>query len=161
MSKIIEAAGVGVPTFERAVPTVLFKKLEENAIIPNRAHETDAGFDLYALHENYVNPNSIKLIRTGIAVALPMGTVGLVSPRSGLALKNRITITNAPGIIDSGYRSELMVILHNTDPHSGFTVTAGDRIAQLVVTTFIGTSAVVDELPEADRGNSGFGSTGS
>lgn len=157
---IIEADGVArpVPSMRRR-DVILFKKLEDDAIIPSRAHPTDAGFDLYSSEEVHLYPGERKLVSTGVAVAIPEHAVGLVSPRSGLAIKDGITITNAPGIVDSGYRGELMVILHNTSDVA-FSCGKHSRIAQLVVVPFLGLSTEVEELPAADRGESGFGSTG-
>lgn len=100
------------------------------------------------------------MTRTGVAVAIPNGFVGLVAPRSGLAYKHGISVTNAPGIVDAGYRGELKCIIHNLG-HEPFEIKPGDRIAQLVVTPFLQwESEEVAELPEADRGDNGFGSTG-
>lgn len=160
---IIEGSGtatVRVTSLHRNDVT-LFKKLDERATVPARAHATDAGFDLSAcITEDWtLNPGEQLLVPTGVAVAIPSSAVGLVSPRSGLANQYGITITNAPGIIDSGYRGELKVILKNTGD-TAFTIRHGERIAQLVVVPSLVRSTEVDELPEADRGDSGFGSTG-
>ena len=140
-----------------------FKKLHETAIIPVRAHATDAGLDLSAhLFESAIDiaPGEWASIPTGLAVAIPDGYVGLVCPRSGLAAKYGLTVTNAPGIIDSGYRGELIVILQNTGPKIRF-IYDEDRIAQLVVTPALHVGAVeVDDFSATDRGEDGFGSTG-
>ena len=142
-------------------PTVSFKKLVDNAIVPTRAHATDAGFDLSSTERVHLAPGDRAMVSTGIAVALPANTVGLVCPRSGLAAKHGVTVTNAPGVIDAGYRGELKVILQNTG-NSTVVFDEGDRIAQMVVVPLIvGLPAVeVEELPNADRGDNGFGSTG-
>jgi dUTP pyrophosphatase len=153
---VVEAAG----TATLAPPLLQFKRLHADAVMPKRAHGTDAGFDLTAVENAVLAPGGQVTVKVGLAVAIPAGYVGLVCPRSGLAAKFGITITNAPGIIDSGYRGELMVILHNTSSNT-FEVEAGDRIAQLVVTPFLPALSVeVDSLPAADRGDAGFGSTG-
>jgi dUTP pyrophosphatase len=158
---IIEASGVGrpVPNMRRRDVT-LFKKLVPDAVIPTRAHATDAGFDLYCTEAVFLACGDRALISTGVSVAIPTGAVGLVCPRSGLAIKDGVTVANAPGIVDSGYRGELKVILHNTDTTNAFSCHKHSRIAQLVVVPFLGLSTEVDELPEADRGDGGFGSTG-
>lgn len=161
MGRIIEAAGVGRSVGSVANNNViLFNKLSDDAIIPARAHVTDAGFDLYCNEDIHLLPGERKLVSTGVAVALPTGTVGLVSPRSGLAVKNGITVTNAPGIVDSGYRGELKVIMHNTDNKIAFSCLKHSRIAQMVVVPYYGIAAEVSSLPSADRGLHGFGSTG-
>lgn len=161
MGKVIEAAGVGKPAGGVSVSNViLFSKLSDDAIIPTRSHVTDAGFDLYCNEDIHILPGERKLVSTGVAAALPSGTVGLVSPRSGLAIKDGITVTNAPGIVDSGYRGELKVILHNTDSKLAFSCAKHSRIAQMVVVPYYGIAAEVSSLPSADRGMSGFGSTG-
>lgn len=161
MGKVIEAAGVGRPANGIANKNIiLFTKLSTDAIIPTRSHVTDAGFDLYCNEDVHLYPGERKLISTGVATAIPQGAVGLVSPRSGLAIKDGITVTNAPGIVDSGYRGELKVILHNTDLTNAYSCPKHSRIAQIVVVPYFGTAVEVSELPSADRGESGFGSTG-
>ena len=138
-----------------------FELLTPTAIAPSRAHATDAGFDLHADEEVWLAPGEYKLVRCGFAMALPEGTAGLVCPRSGLAGKSGITVLNAPGIVDAGFRGEIRVILIN---HSSewFQVSLGDRIAQLVITPFLAPELI--EAPvtedETDRGVNGFGSTG-
>jgi dUTP diphosphatase len=137
-------------------------RLREDAVLPTRAYPGDAGLDLRACERHEIGPGERALVGTGIAVAIPDGHAGLVTPRSGLAVSNGITIVNTPGLVDSGYRGELRVILHNTDRTERFVVEPGMRIAQLVV---IGVPAAalreVDALPESERGAGGFGSSGS
>jgi dUTP pyrophosphatase len=138
-----------------------FRRLGEAATPPTRAHEGDAGLDLYASEEALIRPGERASVGTGIAVAVPEGHVGLVAPRSGLALKHGISIVNAPGVIDSGYRGEVRVLLANTDRSAAFEVAPGDRIAQLLVVPIATPSPVeADALDESARGEGGFGSTG-
>ena len=140
------------------VPVV---KLRPDAVIPVRAHPTDAGLDLCAIEAVELAPGTRVAVATGLSVAIPTGWAGLVVPRSGLALTQGVTVANAPGLIDAGYRGELKVILINldTDPHQ---VAVGDRIAQLVLTpVWDGALDEVQTLPDSDgRGTGGFGSTG-
>ena len=125
--------------------------------VPGYAHPGDAGMDLYAAHNAIVTGNTV-LISTGVAVAVPDGHVGLVCPRSGLS-KHGVTVANAPGIVDSGYRGGLMVRLTTTS--TPYRVSRGDRIAQLVITQVTHpTITVVDRLDDTERGANGFGSTG-
>jgi dUTP pyrophosphatase len=136
-------------------------RLHGEARLPTRAHPGDAGLDLYAAEGASIAPGGRASVGTGIAVAIPEGHAGLVLPRSGLAARHGITLPNAPGLIDSGYRGELRVLLLNADPSEGFEVNPGDRIAQLVVTAVPGTDPVeVESLDETARGLAGFGSTG-
>jgi dUTP pyrophosphatase len=136
-------------------------RLRDDAVLPTRAYSGDAGLDLSACERHELGPGERALVGTGIAVAIPDGHAGLVTPRSGLATKNGITIVNTPGLVDSGYRGELRVILHNTDRHESFVVEPGMRIAQLVVVAVPHTELrEVDELPESERGAGGFGSSG-
>lgn len=136
-------------------------RLAEEAILPTRAYPGDAGLDLHALEGATLGPGRRASIRTGIAIELPEGLAGLVLPRSGLAARHGIALVNAPGLIDSGYRGELQVLLLNTDPDASFTIAPGDRIAQLVLVR-IETPAVVevDTLAPSERGVGGFGSSG-
>ncbi|KAB1644030.1 dUTP diphosphatase [Gulosibacter chungangensis] len=128
---------------------------------PTHANPGDAGADLYAAETVTLAPGERALIGTGTSIALPERTVGLVAPRSGLAAKHGITIVNAPGVIDSGYRGELKVTLLNTDPREPYIVSAGDRIAQLLVLPIPAVEFVpVATLPDGERGDAGFGSTG-
>lgn len=125
------------------------------------AHPGDAGHDLRSAEDLVLAPGRRALVSTGTALALPEGTVGLVCPRSGLASRHGITILNSPGVVDAGYRGEIRVALHNTDPDAPFTVRVGDRIAQLVVARIPRVEwTAVDELPASARGDAGFGSSG-
>jgi dUTP pyrophosphatase len=141
--------------------TLRFKRLTDAARIPSRAHDGDAGLDLYAAESARIAPGERASVGTGIAVAIPDGHAGLVLPRSGLAARHGIALVNAPGLIDSGYRGEVRVLLLNTDGSDAFDIEVGDRIAQLLVAPI-----VVPELAEADdldqtvRGAGGFGSSG-
>jgi dUTP pyrophosphatase len=136
-------------------------KLRPDAIVPTRAHPGDAGLDLCAVEACDLAPGGRDAVPTGLAVAIPPGWAGLVVPRSGLARRHGVTVANAPGLIDAGYRGELQVLLVNLSdrPHR---VEVGDRVAQLVCVPVDGGDAVlVDELPPSDgRGDGGFGSTG-
>jgi len=136
------------------------KKLTETAIVPKYAHLSDAGADLYADESLVLAPGERALVGTGIALEIPLGYVGLVHPRSGLAHKHGISIVNAPGTIDSGYRGEVKVNLINLG-RKLFIVASGDRIAQLLIQAveYVG-FIEVDELSNADRGENGHGSTG-
>ena len=136
-------------------------RLRDDAVLPARAYVGDAGLDLAACEQHELGPGERALVGTGLAVAIPEGHAGLVAPRSGLAVEHGITIVNAPGIVDSGYRGELRVILHNTDRQETFVVEPGMRIAQLLVVPVPEASLrEVDELPASERGEGGFGSSG-
>jgi dUTP pyrophosphatase len=136
-------------------------RLHQDARLPARAHPGDAGLDLYAAEPASIAAGERASVGTGIAVAIPEGHAGLVLPRSGLAARHGITLPNAPGLIDSGYRGELRVLLLNTDPSGSFEVAPGDRIAQLVVTPVAEAVPVeVEALEETARGLAGFGSSG-
>ena len=138
------------------------QRLDPDLPLPEYAHPGDAGIDLYARVPVGLPPAARALIPTGIAIALPEGYAGLVLPRSGLALKHGITVLNAPGLIDSGYRGELKVLLLNTAPYHTFKIERGLRIAQLVIQRVVLASwRVVDELETSERGDGGYGSTGS
>ncbi len=140
---------------------VHIKLLDPELPAPAYAKPGDAGADLRSRIDFELEPGERALVPTGVAIALPEGYVGLVHPRSGLATKNGITIVNAPGTVDSGYRGELMVTLLNTDKTKSFRVQRGDRIAQLVIQKYEhATFTVVDELEQTERGSSGFGSSG-
>jgi len=140
---------------------IAIKLLDDGLPIPGYAHHGDAGADLRAREAVQLAPGQRALIPTGIALAIPHGYVGLVHPRSGLAAKHGITVLNAPGTVDAGYRGEIMVTLLNTDPHATFEVQRGDRIAQLVIQKVEQAQfTVVDSLDETVRGAAGFGSTG-
>ena len=136
-------------------------RLRDDATLPTRAYPGDAGLDLVACERHELAPGERAMVGTGIAVAIPDGHAGLVTPRSGLAANNGITIVNTPGLVDSGYRGELCVILHNTDTTEPFVVEPGMRIAQLVVIAVPeATLREVDALPDSERGEGGFGSSG-
>ena len=136
-------------------------RVREGAVLPTQAYEGDAGLDLAACERLELAPGERGVVGTGLAVAIPDGHAGLVLPRSGLAARHGITIVNAPGLIDAGYRGEVKVVLLNTDPHEPFTIESGMRIAQLVVVDVPSVSVVeVDELEESERGAGGFGSSG-
>ena len=129
--------------------------------MPGRAYAGDAGLDLVACEGCELGPGERAVVHTGVAVAIPEGYAGFVQPRSGLARRHGISIVNAPGLIDSGYRGELQVTLLNTDLEHAFVVEPGMRIAQLVVVAVPHVELVeVDELPESERGTAGFGSSG-
>ncbi|MGV0432587.1 dUTP diphosphatase [Corynebacterium sp. 20_84] len=137
------------------------KRLDPELPVPKRAHRGDAGVDLHSAEDLTIAPGERALVKTGIALALPLGTVGLIHPRSGLAAKHGITIVNAPGTVDADYRGELMVCLLNTDKDTPFEITRGMRIAQLVVQRVeLPDFVEVDELDETVRGAGGYGSTG-
>ena len=141
--------------------TLKVRRLDGRARLPRRAYPGDAGLDLYALEDAALDPGARASVRTGIAVEIPDGEAGLVLPRSGLAARHGIALVNAPGLIDSGYRGEVRVLLLNTDRDSAFTITAGDRIAQLVLVKVQAPEVVeVEELAVSDRGAGGFGSSG-
>ena len=136
------------------------RRLRPDAQVPSRAYAGDAGIDLAACERVELPPGERALVRTGLAVAIPDGYAGYVQPRSGLATKHGISIVNTPGLVDSGYRGELLVNLLNTDPREPFVVEPGMRIAQLVVLAVPDVEPVeVDELPDSERGDRGFGSS--
>ena len=139
---------------------VLVRRLDPGLPMPARAREDDAGLDLYAAEAVTIEPGGRALVPTGIALAIPPGYAGFVLPRSGLALRHGVTLLNTPGLIDSGYRGEIKVLLVNHD-RSVVTVARGDRIAQLVIQRVEPTELIeVEELPPSERGAGGFGSTG-
>jgi dUTP pyrophosphatase len=136
-------------------------RLKDEATLPSRAHDGDAGLDLYACEAAHIGPGERWSVGTGVAVEIPEGHAGLVLPRSGLAMKHGIALVNSPGLIDSGYRGEVRVLLLNTDPAEIFRVEAGDRIAQLAIAPIALAEPVeVDSLSESHRGDGGFGSSG-
>ena len=138
-----------------------FRRLVPEAILPERAHPGDAGFDLRSIEDVEVGPGERALVRTGLAVAIPDGYAGLVLPRSGLASKHGLTLANAPGLIDAGYRGELICSVVNLDRDQSVKIVRGDRIAQLVVVAVPELRPTwVDELRPSSRGEGGFGSTG-
>jgi len=135
-------------------------RLRDDAVVPERAYPGDAGLDLAACERHELAPGERALVGTGLSVAIPDGHAGFVQPRSGLAARHGLTIVNSPGLVDSGYRGELRVVLLNTDPHEHFVVEPGMRIAQLVVLPVPEVEPVeVAELPESERGVRGFGSS--
>jgi dUTP pyrophosphatase len=136
-------------------------KLKEGATLPTRAHEGDAGLDLYACEAAHIGPGERWGVGTGVAVEIAEGHAGLVLPRSGLAREHGISLVNSPGLIDSGYRGEVRVLLLNTDPAETFRVEPGDRIAQLLITPIALADPVEAEaLGDSARGAGGFGSSG-
>jgi dUTP pyrophosphatase len=137
------------------------RRLDPAATLPTRAHEGDAGLDLYASEAASLAPGARASVGTGVALEVPPGHAALVLPRSGLAAKHGIALVNAPGLIDAGYRGEVRVLLHNTDAAEEFEVSAGDRIAQLLLVPFVTADPVeVQELAASERGAGGFGSSG-
>lgn len=148
------------PAPGRAVP-VAMKRLAPDLPLPSYAHPGDAGADLTAAEDVELAPGARALVPTGVAIALPPGYVGLVHPRSGLAARLGVTVLNAPGTVDAGYRGQIMVILVNHDRARTVKISRGDRIAQLVVQRVERADFyVVDELPDSRRGTGGHGSTG-
>jgi len=135
--------------------------LSDAATMPARTHEGDAGLDLYAAEPAILGPGDRASVATGIALEIPAGHAGLVLPRSGLAARHGIALVNAPGLIDSGYRGEVRVLLLNTDASEPFEIGAGDRIAQLVITPVaVAEPVAAAELSASARGEGGFGSSG-
>jgi dUTP pyrophosphatase len=138
-----------------------FTRLRPEGELPQAQHPGDAGLDLRAAEGVTVKPGERAMVPTGVAVAIPDGHAGLVLPRSGLASKKGLTLANAPGLIDAGYRGEVVCAVVNLDLHEPVEIVAGDRIAQLVIVALPEVSpAFVEELPESHRGAGGFGSTG-
>jgi dUTP pyrophosphatase len=137
------------------------RRLREDAVVPERAYSGDAGLDLAACDRVELGPGQRAVVGTGLAVAIPEGYAGFVQPRSGLASRHGISIVNSPGLIDSGYRGEVKVVLLNTDRTTPFVVDPGMRIAQLVILPLPELEVVeTDELPETERGVRGYGSSG-
>ncbi len=144
----------------RGVP-VAVRQLDPELPLPSYAHPGDAGADLYAAESVDLAPGTRALVRTGVAIALPDGYVGLVHPRSGLAARLGVTVLNAPGTVDAGYRGEILVNLINHDPENRAVISRGDRIAQLVIQRVERADFHrVDDLPDSTRGAGGHGSTG-
>jgi dUTP pyrophosphatase len=142
------------------VSELAFRRLREDAVLPGRAYEGDAGLDLAACERVELGPGERAVVGTGVAVAIPDGHAGFVQPRSGLAARHGIAVVNSPGLVDSGYRGELKVVLLNTDRDEPFVVEPGMRIAQLVVVPVAAPQVVeVQELPASERGEKGFGSS--
>lgn len=140
--------------------TIQIMKLDPDAVLPSKAHPTDAGYDLYAAEAVTVQPGGSALVGTGIAMALPAATEAQVRPRSGIALKHQVTVLNSPGTIDADYRGEVKVILINHG-RLPFQIEKGMKIAQMVIAPVLPTSlAEVPELNETVRGEGGFGSSG-
>ncbi|HKI66609.1 MAG TPA: dUTP diphosphatase [Solirubrobacterales bacterium] len=136
-------------------------KLNEQAVVPSRAHPGDAGLDLYACEAAHLGPGERWSVGTGVAVEIPEGYAGMVLPRSGIARDHGIALVNSPGLIDAGYRGEVRVLLLNTDPAETFRVEPGERIAQLVVVPVgLPEPVEVEALSESSRGGGGFGSSG-
>src|SRR5690242_3532366 len=152
---------VGSSPLPQAQPDVLIKRLDPGVPLPSYAHPGDAGADLTTAEDVALGPGERALVRTGIAIALPDGYAAFVHPRSGLAAKHGVTLVNAPGTVDAGYRGEIRVTLLNTDPREPVALRRGDRIAQLVVQR-VGDVRFVTaaQLPGSVRGTGGFGSTG-
>ncbi|PRZ03839.1 dUTP pyrophosphatase [Isoptericola sp. CG 20/1183] len=154
---------------ENASPTVtdpstldvLVTLLDDAVSVPAYAHPGDAGADLVTIKDVELGPLQREVVPTGLAIALPEGFAAFVHPRSGLAAKHGITVVNAPGTVDAGYRGEIKVVLANTDPHRTFRLSRGDRIAQLVIQRVEHAQFLVaDHLPGSHRGSGGFGSSG-
>ncbi len=141
---------------------VAVRRLDPTLPLPSATHADDAGVDLYAAETTTIAPGARTLVGTGIAVAIPPGYAGFVLPRSGLALRHGLTVLNAPGLIDAGYRGEIKVLLINHDRQTPVTLARGERIAQLVIQRVEQPEcAEAEELPSSERGTGGFGSSGS
>src|SRR6201989_3594926 len=152
---------VGSSPLPQSQPEVLIQRLDPGVPLPSYAHPGDAGADLTTAEDVELGPGERAVVRTGIAIALPDGYAGFVHPRSGLAARHGVTLVNAPGTIDAGYRGEIKVILLNTDAASTVSLRRGDRVAQLVVQRVENVMfREVPVLPESARGDNGFGSTG-
>ena len=148
---------------ERVTPTIeiAIRRLDPDLPLPSRAHAHDAGYDLVAAADATIAPGGRAPVPTGIAIAIPPGYGGFVLPRSGLALRHGISLLNTPGLIDSGYRDEVKLLLVNHDTEHEFTVRRGDRVAQLVIQRVEAVDwRVVDALEDSERGLGGFGSSG-
>jgi len=140
---------------------VEFKKLDPDAILPDYAHEGDAGMDLYSIKDEIIEPLSWKLVPTGLACKLPFGTNGEVRSKSGIALKNGVFVLNTPGTVDENYRGEIGVILYNLNTKEPFVIKKGQKIAQFVINSIEYVDTIeVKELDETSRGEGGFGSSG-
>ena len=141
---------------------VAIRRLRPEALVPHQAYDGDAGVDLAACEGAVLEPGARAVIATGLAVEIPDGYAGFVLPRSGLAARHGIGVVNSPGLIDSGYRGEIRVVLINSDPEAAFAVEPGMRIAQLVIAPVASVRLVeVDELATSERGARGFGSSAS
>jgi dUTP pyrophosphatase len=143
------------------VTELAIRRLRDDATVPVRAYEDDAGLDLAACERVEIPPGARASVGTGLAVAVPAGHAGFVQPRSGLAANHGVSVLNTPGLVDSGYRGEVRVLLLNTDPDATFVVEPGMRIAQLVLQEVAdAVPREVGELPSSERGAGGFGSSG-
>jgi dUTP pyrophosphatase len=148
-------------TSRERIGKLKFVKLNQKATLPTRAHDNDAGLDLYAAESARLAPGARVSVGTGLAVQIPDGEGGLVLPRSGMAIKHGVTLINAPGLIDPGYRGEVRVLLLNTDRTLEFQISPGDRIAQLLLVPVAHARPLqADALDDSTRGDGGFGSTG-
>lgn len=142
-------------------PPLRVRRVDPRAVVPTRAYADDAGLDLHSVEEGVLQPGCRATVRTGISVEIPFGCAGLVLPRSGLAERHGIALVNSPGLIDAGYRGEIRVLLLNTDLEQSFTVSVGDRIAQLLLVAVESPPVIeVEELTASERGAGGFGSSG-
>lgn len=151
---------VSTPTTPPTLPVAL-QRLDPGLPVPAQARPGDAGVDLHAREDVRLEPGERALVPTGVALALPEGYAAFVHPRSGLAARHGVTVVNAPGTVDAGYRGEILVNLLNTDAREAVQLTRGDRVAQLVVQPVVRPEFVeVAELPPSDRGSCGHGSTG-
>jgi dUTP pyrophosphatase len=140
---------------------IKIKLLDKSLPMPSYAHKTDAGIDLYSAVSCVLKPYERKLIPSGVKLSIPEGYAGFVLPRSGLAIKNGISLVNSPGLIDSGYRGEICIIIINLDKEMDFTIKKGDKICQLVIKKVEKANLIeVEDLDDSDRGEGGFGSTG-
>jgi dUTP pyrophosphatase len=140
---------------------IQIKLLDEDLPMPRYQHEGDAGLDLPSRVDYVLEPGERAMIPTGVAVAIPRGYAGFVLPRSGLASRHGIALVNSPGLVDSGYRGEMAIIMINTDKREAFHIKRGDRIAQLVIQKVVEATAIqVSDLDATSRGSGGFGSTG-
>jgi dUTP pyrophosphatase len=145
---------------EATCDTLAVRLLNADAVPPSRSRSGDAGYDLRATERVSIPQEGRRLVGTGVAIALPEGIAGLVTPRSGLAIEHGLTLLNAPGLIDPNYRGEIKVIVHNTSERR-YTVEIGDRIAQLLLVPYWSPELeLVDALPASERGGNGFGSSG-
>jgi dUTP pyrophosphatase len=142
-------------------PQLLVRRLDPGLPLPNYAHPGDAGLDLHSADAVTLRAGERGVVGTGLAIAVPDGYVGLVTPRSGTAVRNGLSMVNTPGILDSGYRGEVRIVLINLDPSEPIEIARGDRVAQLVVVPVVAVDVVeADELPASERGEGGFGSSG-
>tara|TARA_B100001123_G_C15264595_1_gene1007948 strand:- start:90 stop:524 length:435 start_codon:yes stop_codon:yes gene_type:complete len=143
-----------------SVINIKIKRLNENAILPEKQHDSDAGYDLYSIEEIILKPNQIYKVKTGIAIQIPNNYGGLVLPRSGLSSKYGISLINTPGLIDPGYRGELLIPLINHSSNE-YTINKNERVAQLILIDIPEVKIeVTSDLDASDRDSKGFGSTG-